>query len=714
MESSVRWGRVRWAAGLALFAVVLRLLLFDYRTYFELRFIPNHDMQQGASLFATSMHSMRLSGDIAWWNPAGGSGYAQYYQELLSPLAPTLGHVVFIVWAELVFALGRIGVAVPEYFQYLTVTFIVLPFLATLAFALLCGLLFRARTAVAAAVIVFTLSSIGLWHSAWFYFQEPATMLFLLAAAVAFFRQPRPQTALLALAAGLVQLASFNYWTLFNSWFIAIFLGSYVVVHPTQLRRAGRRLWGMVRRWPWRVTAVAAGTCVVGASWIVTIAVALREQSAAYERTESLELIQAVYRLQPLFYLGRMFEPDLDPVAVQPGGTYLTMHHAVYLGAFLLPLLVALPFYRLRRLERCLLLGTAALLPICFAALPVRWAWEHVPWMNNLRHLFLFYPAYVRLIVVLLGCACLDRILMGGRVRAVRAVLAALVLVGIVALYRGGPWTGRGPVRLIGAPEALLVVIPATAVAVALSRPSSRNRALLGGVIVLVALVDLGTYFRYVSRLDGDFTASWFLLGRPLPPRIVGALKRPWAPLDPGDPEALFYNLPFKNQFWPINTFMPHVYEWEGRRLRERPWGEFVGFHPRADPTWMSGRAADVLMPLPHEWRHRDYNSWSMVVDAPEAGWLSLAQLHDPAWRATVDGRPVGTERANVVRSAVPIDAGRHEVAMEYRPLSRRLYWPASAALELFLLGLGVTAWKVGPAGASGRRTIQDAGSTGT
>jgi hypothetical protein len=74
----------------------------------------------------------------------------------------------------------------------------------------------------------------------------------------------------------------------------------------------------------------------------------------------------------------------------------------------------------------------------------------------------------------------------------------------------------------------------------------------------------------------------------------------------------------------------------------------------------------------------------------------------------------VETERANVVRSAVPVDAGRHEVAMEYRPLSRRLYGPASAALELFLLGLGVTAWKVGPAGASGRRAIQDAGSTGT
>src|SRR5262245_54208501 len=125
-----RWSRLRFAAVLALLMVALRLVLFDFPTFFELRYIANHDMHQGASLFASSMHSMRLSGDIAWWNPASGSGYAQYYQELLSPLAPTLGHVVFIVWAEFVYAFNLMGLAVPEYFQYLTVTFIVLPFLA--------------------------------------------------------------------------------------------------------------------------------------------------------------------------------------------------------------------------------------------------------------------------------------------------------------------------------------------------------------------------------------------------------------------------------------------------------------------------------------------------------------------------------------------------------------------------------------------------------
>jgi hypothetical protein len=704
MRRPARWSRLRWATGLALLSVALRLWLFDYGTFFQVRFIPNHDMYQAASLFATSMHSMRLSGDIAWWNPASGSGYAQYYQQLFSPLAPTLGHVVLIVWAELVFALGRLGVAVPEYFQYLTVDFVVFPFLATLAFALLCGLLFRTRTAVAVAAIVFTLSSIGLWHSAWFYFQEPATMLFLLAAAIAFLRRPQPRTALWVLAAALVQLASFNYWTLFNAWFVAIFLGSYAVVHRWQVRRAGRRLRGMIRRWPWHVGAAAAGTCLVGALWIAIIAAALAEQSSFYQRVTAVDLPQMLSRLRPGFYLGRMFEPQLHPMAAQPRGTYMTIHYAVYVGAFLVPPLVALPFYRWRRLERWLLLSAAALLPICFAAAPMLWAWEHVPWMNRLRHLFQFYPAYVRLVVVLLACASLDRILAGGRVRAVRVVLGALAFVSIAALYRGGRWTGRGPVRLVGAPEALLLLIPAAAVALALARPSARHRALVGGVVLLVALVDLGTYFRYVSQLDGDFTATRMWVSRPLPPRVVEALKRPWAPLDASRPEALYDNMPVASQLWPVNIYMRHVYVQELAKRLDRPWDGFVGFHPRDDPAWASRRASAVLVPVSHEWRHRDYNAWSMLVDAPEAGWLSLAQLHDPAWRATVDGRPVETERANVVRSAVPVDAGRHEVAMEYRPLSRRLYWPASAALELFLLGLGVTAWKVGPAG---RRTIQ-------
>ena len=66
--------------------VILRLGFFDYRNFFTYKYLPNHDMCQNASMFATSMHSMRLHGDLAWWNPISNNGYAQYFQAFLSPL----------------------------------------------------------------------------------------------------------------------------------------------------------------------------------------------------------------------------------------------------------------------------------------------------------------------------------------------------------------------------------------------------------------------------------------------------------------------------------------------------------------------------------------------------------------------------------------------------------------------------------------------------
>src|SRR5262249_7675871 len=152
----------------ALGLLATRLAVVDYR-FLTLTTLPPHDMYQGAAFFATNLHALRLEGDLAWWNPTALFGYAQYYQSFLSPLAPTCGHVVFVLWAALIRALGGLGVALPEYPQYLVVTYVVLPLLAFVAFLWVCTLLFTSRAAALLAAIVYAFSGIGLWHSAWFY-----------------------------------------------------------------------------------------------------------------------------------------------------------------------------------------------------------------------------------------------------------------------------------------------------------------------------------------------------------------------------------------------------------------------------------------------------------------------------------------------------------------------------------------------------------------
>ena len=79
---------VVFAAVSAACLVGLRLLLFE-SCMLDGTCVPNHDMSQGFAFFATSAQSLRLTGEIAWWNPIALSGYAQYYQSFLSPLAPT-------------------------------------------------------------------------------------------------------------------------------------------------------------------------------------------------------------------------------------------------------------------------------------------------------------------------------------------------------------------------------------------------------------------------------------------------------------------------------------------------------------------------------------------------------------------------------------------------------------------------------------------------
>src|SRR5262245_41130194 len=110
-----------YCLALALLIVAGRLAFFDYAYYFELKYIPNHDMGNGVPFFATNLHSLRTSSEIAWWNPVAydGHGYAQYYQAFLSPIAPTPHHVVFIVWSKLVQALDAAHIVIPEYVNYL-------------------------------------------------------------------------------------------------------------------------------------------------------------------------------------------------------------------------------------------------------------------------------------------------------------------------------------------------------------------------------------------------------------------------------------------------------------------------------------------------------------------------------------------------------------------------------------------------------------------
>ncbi|HSL47963.1 MAG TPA: YfhO family protein [Candidatus Deferrimicrobiaceae bacterium] len=88
--------------------------------------------------------------------------------------------------------------------------------------------------------------------------------------------------------------------------------------------------------------------------------------------------------------------------------------------------------------------------------------------------------------------------------------------------------------------------------------------------------------------------------------------------------------------------------------------------------------------------RSYDYNSLRLIVRTPAPGYVYVADGFDPGWRARVDGRASPVLRANRAFKAVRVEAGRHEVRLEYRPLGFQIalwsYFGAVAAVLAVVL----------------------------
>jgi hypothetical protein len=566
-----------FCTGIAFLMVVLRLVCFDFDSFFRTEYVPNHDMYQGASLFATSMHSIRLSGELAWWNPLSNNGYAQYYQSFFSPLAPTPHHIVFIVWAQLIRVLSLLGIVVPEYLQYLFVNYLILPFLTFLAFSVFATLIFRSRTAVFLVLTVYTFSGIGLWNSAWFYFQESFSLFFLLAAAIGVLKKPNVARFILLLAAYLVQATSFNYWTMYNSWFIIILLGSYCITHPNQLRRLGVRIMEAIKQHTAGVTIAATLFVLVVGLWFVIIGSIVVEQSGNYMRVGAdvgtggtFSLLEAYGRVQKLrTFTIELFNPNIQR-ALQSYPIIVPVHNARYIGAFLLPLLALLPLYQWHRRERWLLISAIGVLAVCFAPPFLLSAWQKTPFMDRIRHFFYFYTHFWQLMLVLLAGASMDRLIRQNYSAVVKRrfliIISGLITLMVLMLLGLGSLSHRFPAGDENLEAnlhfAIVTLITSITVFQMLLFPTAKNKRLFVSIFLVIAVVDMTRYFWNVSIVDRQFTDTRWGAPGPLPLNIQAALQRPWSAPDTsqGFKGGLFDNMPVRNLFWPDNIWMGHRY----------------------------------------------------------------------------------------------------------------------------------------------------------
>lgn len=85
----------------------------------------------------------------------------------------------------------------------------------------------------------------------------------------------------------------------------------------------------------------------------------------------------------------------------------------------------------------------------------------------------------------------------------------------------------------------------------------------------------------------------------------------------------------------------------------------------------------------------RRYTPESVRLEAwtSRPGFLVFTDLHDPGWRATVDGRPVEIHRTNFLFRGLCLPPGRHLVEFRYRPVA---FWRGATIALATLLGAGV------------------------
>jgi hypothetical protein len=689
---------IRFALALACALCFFRIGLFDYQI-FGLRAYPNHDSGAVAAAFASSMHALVTEGDLAWWLPGPNGGFAQYYNQFLSPVLPTAGSPIFVGWAILIKALSYIGVRIPEYFQFLVFQEFWSPLLAFMALALFVKRFVLSWVPVVIAVSSFALGGPGLWNNSWMFYQEWITIFLGLYLFDLLLERPTYSRLMAYLVMVVVTIASANYWTIFSQWLLAFIYGSYAIFFRNRIKRAFRVIIFGGSFWPARyrpyVVAVLAGIPVI--LWGLLLARVQIEQSGSLTRAGAPFSLNNVYeRAQAadvLRYTTELFNPVLER-AVENYSVVNEIHNATYIGLLLLPLIAIFLSLRWTRRDYLLVSVCAGVMAVRMTSGIFLMLFYVTPFMRYERHIFYFYQYFLELILILMAArgfdAILNRKIESTRVSLVLGCSAAAGAVILVGLFLGSEkWVSeKMALKSVGFAAVMLVT---SAVLLWQLFTGNRRWALAGAI--LIAFLHIGDVSRYYwtgSAIDQKFSMEHWkrtLVGR----TIEGAdrLIKPWIVPAPSSRDGnLFENMPFFSELWPNNVFNPP-------QLR-------TDFNLLPDETRRSLQPSGVLeissasqadrYPLPHndksaasaaitEWK---YNELRLHVSSAVSGTAIVNQNYDPYWQVRIDGVQVPTRRVNETFLGFTIDTGEHSIVMEYLPLSRRLYWPIVWVTLLF------------------------------
>jgi hypothetical protein len=682
---------------MSLLLVFFKFQIWDYQYLFD-GLLPRHDGLHGIAGFAASMHSLRMSGDIAWWNPVGSEGgYAMYYPGFLSPLAPTFGSIVFILWGVLVRIVSVLGVILPEYSSYIVVNFLIYPFLTCYFLMKLGGLFFEKSISQFLLGIGYVFSCIGLWNDSWYYWQDSFYMFLVLYGIICFLKNPDESKNYFVLCASMLCfVSSLNYWSLHNLLFIGVFISLYLVVKGKSsfIASFSALLTQVVKHK--MITSVVAFSCVV---WVILIGSVYFEQSENYMRT-----VDGTYSVAQSFNRGKIkypyiftvenFNPTLpfsaDEVKNAPNIINI-IHDARYIGVCSLILLL-LTFFRREKDEKkniFFIILTMINLLICLLPgymLPA-WRW----FLDFDQHFFYFYATFFQVSLLFLAASNLD-LLLRSSIKNQEwffkgTLVACILLVGIALCF------GYNLLK----ENTMIILIIAGASAFLLSNYCGNRNYIWIVLFVLLFAADITRYYYEAARADYEFTLKYF-------PREGTGSQLLYLPFLAEDNNTFTQNIyenspPVDNYLYPNNIYMPFARKSVLDRLiqddPENIWNYIdqnsmkrtLSFYKTANEYRenlcfaVDQYSENAGGGGSYNFTKYSYNDFEIEYTINEDMWGVFLLSYDTNWKFTLldkqantTSREMSSNPANITLTAVYLPAGTHKISIEYRPFARLLY----------------------------------------
>jgi hypothetical protein len=710
---------------LSLILVVIKLVIYDYFEYFTLKSIPNHDLSESIGFFATNIHSMIISGEPAYWGPATPYGFAQYFQSFLSGTVPTTHNIVFILWSQLMIVLKLFAIHIPEYFQYLAVNTIILPFLTYFFLALFIQSLFKHRLVTTFATIVYAYSNIGLWNSAWFLYQESMAFWFILFSFTNLIELTNLKNLSIFCVSLIVLGMSVNYWTIFYSWYYGIIFLTYIIIYKNRILSAVHKYKLVLKKSPLLVSTLEILTVMVIAIWFYLLFTIVKEQSDQYIRVAADSGNYQLWQVRNVILEIRkvtteLFNPSLDRAIIYYP-IQNPMHNARYLGIFLIPLFLIALFITWQKTEKWLFITGCLLIPMLISS-PFAYAlWRITPYINRIRQAIYFYSYFWDITLLVYAATIFKRILTNNNTKRLKlpiyCIFGGNIIVFIYLLLNSHQFPANDPNFFALSYGGLILFLSNICILKIVRRESV---AFFASLFVFIALLDLTKYYFEVNLIDKEFTKTY------IPKAVISnetkkVLKLPWIIPHPNTLNGgISENMPFTNHLWPDNTnYMQHI---QYQKFTQTPeWFQTLPFTQKSVNFYstaiqlksdsnqdistlksvltnnqiifttakiQSGTELDVKPNFRINWEKWNYNDHQIKVSADTDGFLYLNQVHDPLWKFLIDKKPATAFTANIIGTAVSLSQGEHTVEFYYQPKARNLYKYAVPLTEIILIFL--------------------------